>query len=188
VLDVRLFARAPFAAGSTIVALQNLTMYALLFLLPFFLGDASKSGRMLLLFTAAMVLASPIGGRLSDAVGPRIVALTGALLATAGAWMFVTTEQLIASLAILGAGIGMTTSPSQAAALGAVDATQAGVASGALGTMRYVGGVIGSGLVAMLAGRALRSDPHLLVFPAVCLASAVAALFLRESAARSRDS
>jgi EmrB/QacA subfamily drug resistance transporter len=180
VLDVRLFARAPFAAGSSIVALQNLTMYALLFLLPFFLGDASRSGRMLLLFTASMVLCSPIGGRLSDAIGPRIVALTGALLATAGAWMFVTSDQLIPSLIILGAGIGVSTSPSQAAALGAIEPQQAGVASGALGVMRYVGGVIGSGLVALLAGTAAtRSDPRLLVFPAVCVLSAIAALFLQ---------
>lgn len=180
VLDVRLFARPPFAAGASIVALQNLAMYATLFLLPFFLGrNPASTGRMLLLFTAGMVLASPIGGRLSDAIGPRIVALTGALAATAGAWMFVSGNgPLVAALVVMGAGIGIATSPSQAAAMNAIDASQAGVASAALSTMRYVGGVIGSGLVALLAGGGTARDVRLMVFPAVLIVSAAVALVL----------
>jgi len=52
------------------------------------------------------------------------------------------------------------------------------VASGALSTMRYVGGVVGSGLVTMLAGGGLTRDARLFVFPAVLLISAAAALVL----------
>lgn len=177
----QLFTRRAFAAGSAIVALQNLVMYALLFLLPFFLArtgfDPSATGRMLLFFTAAMVLASPIGGRLSDALGSRVVAVSGATIGTAGASLFVAGGALAPALILVGFGIGVSTSPSQAAALGAVDASQAGIASGALSTMRYLGGVIGSGLVALLA--ASPHDPRLWVFPAVLFASALAALSLR---------
>ena len=188
VLDVRLFTHRAFAAGSGIVALQNLAMYSLLFLIPFLLARnghaASSTGRMLLLFTAGMVLASPIGGWLSDAIGPRLVALAGALIATAGAALFVARAtitdppMLIAALIVIGAGIGITTSPSQAAALGAIPANQAGVASGALSTMRYAGGVVGSGLVAMLVANGVAHDARLIVFPVVLLASAALALFL----------
>ena len=180
VLDVRLFTRAPFAAGSSIIGLQNLAMYAMLFLLPFFLADrgAARTGRTLLLFTLSMVLASPIGGRLSDAIGARIVAFAGALIATAGAALFILQGELVGSVSLMGAGIGISSSPAQAAALGAVNASEAGVASGALSTMRYVGGVIGSGLVTMLAGGGLVRDARLFVFPAVLLASAAAALVL----------
>ena len=180
VLDVRLFARPSFAAGSAIVGLQNLAMYAMLFLLPFFLAErgAARTGRTLLLFTLSMVLASPIGGRLSDAIGARVVALAGALIATAGATLFILQGELVASIILMGAGIGISTSPSQASALGAVPASQAGVASGALSTMRYVGGVIGSGLVTLLAGGGLARDARLFVFPAVLLVSAFAALVL----------
>ncbi len=176
----RLFAQPAFAAGSAIVALQNLAMYALLFLLPFFLARTgstpSATGGMLLFFTAAMVLASPVGGRLSDAFGSRVVAMSGGIVGTVGAVLFVSGVPLIPSLILLGAGIGISTSPSQAAALSAVDASQAGVASGALSTMRYVGGVIGSGLVAVLATSP--NDPRLWVFPAVMFASAIVAVFL----------
>jgi len=185
VLDVRLFGSASFAAGSAIVALQNLAMYSLLFLLPFFLaqsgGEPARTGRMLLLFTAGMVLASPMGGRLSDAVGARAVAFSGAMIATGGALFFVLRgdlSALIPSIVLMGVGIGISTSPSQAAALSAIPASQAGVASGALSTMRYTGGVIGSGLVALLAAGGFTHDARLFVFPAVLFASAIASLVL----------
>ncbi len=176
----QLFTRRAFAAGSAIVALQNLVMYAMLFLLPFFLArtgfDPSATGRLLLFFTVAMVLASPIGGRLSDALGSRVVAVSGATIGTAGASLFVAGGALAPALILVGFGIGVSTSPSQAAALGAIEASQAGIASGALSTMRYLGGVIGSGLVALLA--ASPHDPRLWVFPAVLFASGIAALSL----------
>ncbi|MEA2464601.1 MAG: hypothetical protein QOJ98_2348, partial [Acidobacteriota bacterium] len=150
-----------------------------LFLLPFFIpGNPAATGRMLLLFTAGMVLASPLGGRLSDTVGPRIVAVTGAIAATVGAWMFVTAAPLVPSLLLMGAGIGIATSPSQAAAMSAIQAAQAGVASGALSTMRYLGGVIASGLVAHIAAQGVARDPRLMVFPAVLFVSAIVALAL----------
>lgn len=184
VLDVRLFRNAPFAAGGAMVALQNLAMYSMLFLLPFFLaqsgGAPSRTGAMLLFFTAAMVLASPLGGRLSDAIGARVVAFSGALIAASGAALFVAVGEtsLIPALVVMGFGIGISGSPSQAAALSAIPASHAGVASGALSTLRYIGGVIGSGLVALLAGGGLAHDTRLMVFPAVLLASAIAALWL----------
>ncbi|HEX6159188.1 MAG TPA: MFS transporter, partial [Thermoanaerobaculia bacterium] len=184
VLDVRLFARPAFAAGSAIVALQNLAMYSMIYLVPFLLTTAgmkpSATGRMLILFTAAMVLLSPIGGRLSDAIGPRIVSLTGALVGTAGAALFVTRgdTMLVTALVLMGAGIGISTSPSQAAAMSAVPGSQAGVASGALSTMRYLGGVIGGGLVALIAGAGILHDARMYVFPAVLFLSAIVALGL----------
>ncbi|HYO75368.1 MAG TPA: MFS transporter, partial [Thermoanaerobaculia bacterium] len=177
VLDVRLFTRAAFAAGGAIIALQNLAMYGMIYLLPFVIaGNPAATGRLLLLFTAGMVLASPIGGRLSDAIGPRVVSVAGAATATAGAWMFVAAAPLVPSLILMGAGIGIATSPSQAAAMSAIQASQAGVASGALSTMRYLGGVIASGLVALIAAGGVQRDARLMIFPAVLFISALVSL------------
>lgn len=184
VLDVRLFRHGAFAAGSAIVALQNLAMYSMIFLVPFYLTGAgmkpSATGRMLLLFTAAMVLLSPIGGRLSDAIGPRVVALGGAAVATLGSALFVTrgATMLVPALILMGAGIGITTSPSQAAAMSAIAGSQAGVASGALSTMRYLGGVIGGGLVALIAGAGMLQDRRMFIFPSVLLLSAIVSIAL----------
>jgi EmrB/QacA subfamily drug resistance transporter len=182
VLDVRLFTHRPFAAATAIIGLQNLAMYGMLFLLPFVLArggsGAAQTGRTLLLFTLSMVITSPLGGRASDAIGSRSVAVTGALVATAGASLFVAGGPLAISIVLIGAGIGLTTGPAQAAGLSAIPSEQAGAASGVLSTMRYVGGVIGSGLVAMLAAGSVMSDPRLVVFPAVLLLSAIVALVL----------
>ena len=185
VLDVQLFRRRAFAAGTAIIALHNLVLYSMLLLLPFLLAAVSgaaalSTGGTLLLFTAAMVLAAPLGGKLSDSIGARTVAVGGSLLATAGALDFAVTGGAVIAvpLVLMGAGVGLATGPAQAAAMSAARSAQAGTAAGALSTMRYLGGVVGSGLVALLADAGFVDDPRLLIFPAVLLISAAAALWL----------
>ena len=73
-------------AGGLVVALQNLSMYALLFQLPFlFEGsmnlDPARGGRVLLVMMAAMVVAAPLGGRISERIGVRATVLLGLALA-----------------------------------------------------------------------------------------------------------
>jgi EmrB/QacA subfamily drug resistance transporter len=192
-IDPRLFSIIPFTAGSTMVGLHNLTMYALLFLLPFLLrgagADATAIGMLLLAMTAAMVIASPIGGRLADALGARSIACTGSLTATAGAFLLVSRPIEAAtftfvSLATLGVGLGLSSSPMQAAALGAVEPERAGLASGVLSTIRYVGGIIGSAIIALIATRGADGTPLLLIFPFAILVSAFLALLLPGRLAR----
>ena len=45
---------------------------------------------------------------------------------------------------LLGAGVGMTSPPAQAASMSTVQREQAGMAGGVLSTMRYLGGVAGT--------------------------------------------
>ena len=191
-LDMSLFRTVPFVAGSSIVGLQNFTMYAVLFLVPFMLDQRGRQsgfvGAILLAMTSAMVLGSPIGGRLSDSFGPRAIAFIGAVIGAAGAAGFIIgggeTLPLIASLAMLGAGIGLTTSPSQAAALSAVAEGRSGIAAGMISTMRYLGGVLGTATVGLIAAEATASHPLLWLFPIALALSAIAALFLEHSKRR----
>ena len=134
----------------------------------------------MLLFTAGMVLAAPLGGKLSDSIGARTVAVGGSLLASAGALDFAVTGGTVIAvpLVLMGAGVGLATGPAQAAAMSAARTAQAGTAAGALSTMRYLGGVVGSGLVALLADAGFVDDRRLLIFPVVLLISAAAALWL----------
>ena len=193
VLDIRLFRRAAFAAGTALIALHNLVLYSMLLLIPFLLrqlgGQALGTGATLLLFTAGMVLAAPLGGHLSDAIGPRVVVVAGSILAAAGGVFFAVSggTAIAVSLVLMGIGVGIATGPTQAAALAAAPRAQAGVAAGALSTMRYLGGVIGSGLVALLADGGIVDDPALVIFPIVLLAAAVVALWLPRRAARAAD-
>jgi|GEM_PF-745009 len=185
-IDLTLFRARPFLSGSAVVALQNFTMYAVLFLVPFLFTGHGQSrqrvGGLLLAMTGAMVVASPFGGRIADAIGARGTTVFGAMLATAGAALLFTAGRekgsaIVTALVLLGAGIGISTSPSQASALSAVERDRAGSAAGALSTMRYIGGVFGSAVVGLVVSSvALR--PLVWVFPIALLASAAFALLL----------
>lgn len=164
VIDPSLFGSRPFAAGVSVVGLQNLAMYALLFELPLVLSrafgaDAKTTGRTLLALTLAMVVGSLSGGRLVTRLGARTTAVLGATVALAGmvfvAWQSPhVASEMVPSLVVLGLGIGLTTPAAQTIAMGAVDRGKSGMAAGVSSTARYLGGVIGVGVVATL----LRTD------------------------------
>ena len=154
VIDFSLLTRRAFFAGGSIIALQNMAMYPLLFQLPVFFDrvrhlGARTMGQSLLALTAAMIVASMAGGRLSELVGARAQTLAGSLIALAGLWWFADFESVRAPLDVmpgmllLGAGVGMTSPPAQAASMSTVQPEQAGMAGGVVSTMRYLGGVAG---------------------------------------------
>jgi MFS family permease len=154
VMDLRLFARREFSAGSAVVGLQNLAMYALLFQIPIFFVQvrgihSGAIGRVVIGMMIAMVVFAPIGGRLAERFGARPVALAGCLVSLVGALVLSDFSRLgaprdaLAGLILMGTGLGLANSPSQAAAMSAVTRSEAGMAAGALSTSRYVGGVVG---------------------------------------------
>ncbi len=126
VVTLSLFTRPAFVAGAAVIALHNFAMYALLFELPTVMGmvhgaSASRTGPMLAALTVPMVVASPIAGRLADAWGARLTLLVGTLVALAGmlglmASPLALRPPLLASLAALGFGFGLSTPPAQAPA------------------------------------------------------------------------
>ncbi len=153
-IDLQLFRRIPFVIGGSVIGLQNLGMYALLFQLPFLLIgwyqlDPLTIGQILLTMTISMVLFSSIGGRMAEWLGARTTVLSGLFISLIGMIMLLVTTGsatlwwMSISLAWVGGGIGMVMGPAQAAALSAISPEQSGVASGVLSTMRYLGGVAG---------------------------------------------
>jgi MFS family permease len=162
VIDFTLFRRRVFAAAVSIIGLQNLAMYALLFALPLVLsrafGTGSKdAGRTLIAMTVAMVVASFSSGRIVERLGPRATARIGAATAVAGMLTAALTplsgpRDLIPALVLLGVGLGLTTPPAQASGLDSVPAEKSGMAAGVSSTSRYLGGVAGVALVGGLLG------------------------------------
>ena len=160
VVDFRLFRSVPFAAGSLLIALQNLVMYALLFELPLVLDDrfelsAQAIGQLLTFLMVAMVAMSLIAGRLTDRFGPRPVALAGALLCLGGLLALdrsglLSPGDVRIPLVLLGAGLGLSSPAAQSASLSAVASGQSGMAAGVASTMRYLGAVIGIALLGRL--------------------------------------
>lgn len=160
-IDLRLFRERHFVAAGAVIALQNLSMYALMFQLPFLLSGpmgigAERGGRILMTMMVAMVVTAPIGGRISERIGVRLTVALG-LAAGAAGLLFglraVTTHELTPlrlCLAGLGLGLGFVGGPAQAAALSAISSGRSGVASGVLSTMRYLGGIIGVSIISVL--------------------------------------
>ena len=152
ILDPALFVTPAFAAGAAIMALQNFAMYGLLFELPQFFvqfrGTGSREvGYLLFVMMVGMVGASPIGGRLTDRIGPRRSALIGSSVLLSGSLMlcrladFDTPAGALLPLLVFGIGMGLCSAPAQTSCMAAVKPAQAGMAAGASSTARYLGGI-----------------------------------------------
>jgi EmrB/QacA subfamily drug resistance transporter len=162
VLDVTLFARNRVFAFSNLAALINYSATAAVgFLLSLYLQyikalTPQQAGIVLVAQPIMQAAFSPLAGRLSDRVEPRIVASTGMALSAAGLFLLIflgnTTPLgwIVACLALLGFGFALFSSPNMSAIMGSVDKKLYGVASGTLGTMRLTGQMFSLGVAALL--------------------------------------
>jgi EmrB/QacA subfamily drug resistance transporter len=184
VLQLRFFGRPAFAAATGAVGLSNLAMYSVLLALPLVWARAGHAsvqiGSMLGVMAVAMVVGAPIGGHLADRFGRRWPTVCGLAALTLGAVQVALTAESTPSasllgLAALGGGLGLATPGLQVSALEAVERRHAGAASGAYSTSRYLGSIVGSALLAGLAG-ASTADSVASIFIAVVAAAMIATL------------
>ncbi|MDC3986391.1 MFS transporter [Polyangium jinanense] len=153
IIDFSLFKRRAFVGGSLIIAVQNFAMYATIFELPQvagrLFGVAPRDvGPTLLSMMGTMVIVAPFAGRSSDRFGARVVSLFGCSLAIAGMFLLAARPlgaitDAVPALVILGAGLGLSSAPSQSAAMSDVPREKSGMAAGLTSTMRYIGGIVG---------------------------------------------
>jgi MFS family permease len=150
-----------FAAGASVIALQNFAMYALLVQVPFFFGGdgrGSSLGLAVMAMTATMALTSPIGGRLAERIGTATIVAAGGIAGAVGIAALVTLPpdapavDIGARLLLVGLGLGLSTGPSQAASLSAIDAERSGMAAATLSTLRYLGAIAGTAVLGMTMG------------------------------------
>lgn len=162
VLDIRLFRSNRTFAFSNLAALINYAAtFAITFLLSLYLQyikglSPAESGTLLVIQPLLMTVFASVSGRLSDRYDPRIlssagmavivvglVLLAGLSPATSGGYMMV-------SLAILGAGFGMFSSPNTNAVMSSVNRRYLGVASATVGTMRLTGQMMSMGIATLV--------------------------------------
>ena len=118
-----------------------------------------------------MAVMAPISGRLSDALGRRWPAFAGSWLVLGGSLMMVfgldtdvSFAYLAAALAVLGCGVGMSFGPATTAAIESAPRSLAGSAAGANNMMRYIGSIVGAGVLAGVLNTAAGSVPGIDVF------------------------
>jgi EmrB/QacA subfamily drug resistance transporter len=164
VLDIGLFRHNVVFALSNLAALINYSAtFAVTFLLSLYLQyikgfNPEHAGLVLISAPVMQAIFSPVAGRLSDKVEPRIVASAGMGLTAIGLIFFIFLSSstnlwyIIAGLLIIGFGFAFFSSPNTNAVMSSVDRRCYGVAAATLATMRQIGMTFSMGLVMLILG------------------------------------
>ena len=151
ILNIELFKSNRAFALSNIAALINYSAtFAVGFLLSLYLQyikglSPQAAGFVLVSQPIIQAAFSPLAGRVSDKVEPRIVASTGMALSALGLFLFVFVNEttplwfIVISLVILGFGFAFFSSPNVNAIMSSVERRFYGIASSVLATMRLLG-------------------------------------------------
>ncbi|MEN6442706.1 MAG: MFS transporter [Methanoregula sp.] len=162
VLDIKLLTGNRAFAFSNLAALISYSAtWAVTFLLSLDLQytkgfSPEYAGIIIIAQTVVQTLFTPIAGKLSDRIEPRIVASAGMALTTFGLFLLIfiteatTVWYLIVSLLVLGAGLGLFATPNTITIMNSVEKRFYGVASGIVGTIRLFGQMISMGIAMMI--------------------------------------
>jgi EmrB/QacA subfamily drug resistance transporter len=154
VFEVKLFNQNRLFTFSSLAALINYSAtYALTFLLSLYLQyikdlPPQYAGSILIAQPIVMAVFSPLAGRLSDRIEPRLIASTGMMITALGLYFFISVGTntpyalIILMLALLGFGFALFSSPNMNAIMSAVEKQYFGIASGTLATMRLLGQMV----------------------------------------------
>ncbi len=112
-----------------------------------------------------MALFSPLPGRLSDRIEPRVVASLGMGLCRRGLFLFTFLGQrlpsgfIIGGLMLLGFGFALFSSPNTNAVMSSIERRFYGVGSATLGTMRLTGQMLSMGIAMVIFALHIGSAP-----------------------------
>lgn len=180
VLEMDMFKNNAVFTYSNLAALINYSATAAVgFLMSLYLqyikGFSPKhAGLIMVCQPVVMAVFSPVAGRISDGIEPRILSSAGMAFTAAGLAMLIFIDQntglgfIIFSLVIMGFGFTMFSSPNTNAVMGSIGKKFYGVASAILGTMRLTGNMLSMGITmlmfALLIGRVQITPEYFDVF------------------------
>ncbi len=202
-LDIGLFRKNRVFAFSNLATLLNYSaLFAVGFLLSLYLQyikglDPQNAGLILVAMPVVQAALSPLAGRLSDRIEPRILASIGMGINAIGlsVLIFVNGNSslgfIIGILVLMGAGFALFTSPNTNAIMSSVKQRFYGVGSATMATMRQIGMSFSMGITMLLftiyIGRVEITPEHyplflsstkiaFIVFTALCTAGIFASL------------
>lgn len=118
--------------------------------------DPQSAGIIMVTQPITMAVFSPLAGRLSDKVEPRVVASVGMALTAAGLISFIflgnntPVSHIVATLILIGIGFALFASPNTNAIMSSVERRYYGIASASVGTMRLTGQTISMGIAMLI--------------------------------------
>jgi EmrB/QacA subfamily drug resistance transporter len=161
-IPIRFFRSNAFTSGIASSFFFYASMYGVLFFLPQFLQTAQglgpfEAGVRLLPWTATLFMVAPFAGKLVNRIGERPLVVIGLVVQAFGmAWIGMIAApdlsyvQLAAPLVLTGAGVSMAMPAAQNAVLSSVATSEIGKASGTFNMLRYLGGVFGIAILAVV--------------------------------------
>ncbi|MFC1911168.1 MFS transporter [Chloroflexota bacterium] len=162
VLDISLFRNSKAFTFSNLAALINYgATFAITFLISLYLQymkgfNPQNAGLVLVAMPAVQAIFSPLTGRLSDRIEPRLIASAGMVLNTVGLILFIFLNEetslklIIGNLVLIGFGYALFVSPNTNAVMSSAPNTAYGAASATLATMRQVGMVLSMGVAMVM--------------------------------------
>jgi len=167
-LDLRFFRSLPFAAATLVAVLAFAAFSGFLFLNSLYLQEArgmppSAAGLATLPIALALMVCSPLSGRLVGAGRARLALVVAGAAMAIGALLLTALAQqtplayLLAAYAIFGIGLGTVNAPITNTAVSGMPRSHAGLASAVASTSRQVGASLGVALAGALAGTGIES-------------------------------
>ncbi len=153
-IDLKLFKDVNFFLGNLTGMLSYYVLFAVMFLMPFYLEKVlgygvALTGTLLTPLLLAMAVVAPLSGHVSDKYGPRIMTTSGMLISALAclALMFMGAAAqlplLVAVLVFLGIGMGLFTPSNSSAIMGSAPQDKLGVAGSVLNMTRSLGLIFG---------------------------------------------
>ncbi len=185
IVDFSLFRNRLFLASITSSFLCFLALFAVVFLMPFYLEEllalpVQVAGILMTALPVSIAVLAPVSGWLSDRFGSRFLSSLGLGISCLGLWFLsrlgtgATTFDIVWPLLVTGSGQALFQPPNNNAILSSVPPERVGIASGFLSTVRVLGqsasvalaGAIFTALGGAQAGAALSREagaaaPHL---------------------------
>jgi len=161
-LDMNLFFHNATFAFSNLAALINYSATnAVTFLMSLYLQyikglTPQSAGMVLVAQPLIMAIFSPLAGRISDRVEPRVVASIGMAITASGLFLFTFVDGgtsvgfILTGLVLLGFGFALFSSPNTNAVMSSIEKRSYGVGSATLGTMRLTGQMLSMGITMVI--------------------------------------
>jgi EmrB/QacA subfamily drug resistance transporter len=206
-LDLRLFRSIPFASATLLAVLAFTGFNGFLFLNSLYLQEsrgmsAAAAGFATVPIALALMVCSPISGRLVAAGRARVALVVAGVAIAVGALLLTALGQatsigyLVVAYAIFGVGLGAINAPITNTAVSGMPPSQAALASAVASTSRQVGASLGVALAGSLARAGIDSAhgpdfadaTHVVFWTIAGLGIAIVALGLVSTGARARAS
>jgi EmrB/QacA subfamily drug resistance transporter len=148
------FRRTAFTSSCIVVGLVGVGLFGVIYYITLYFQNVQgfspqQAGIRSLPLTMMILIVAPIGGRLNQRVGARVLMTFGMIIASIG--LFALSRLHVDSSynaiwpfqILIGAGMALTMPAVSATGMAAVDARRAGIASGVINASRQVGGAFG---------------------------------------------